>query len=163
MIKFNGLPTWGALTAKKKKRRVGAERFRPRFDALEALNLMDAGMRGAVAAPMRSIGGRQTAHSAEVRNLDEGAPSEFVQYRGASDASAALPVGNGNFVFVGDDKSDFIRLYNSRTGALIKSIDFTKELRNIGPKEASDIEGVTRVGDVAYWIGSGRKWGSNGS
>ena len=122
---------------------------------------MDAGMRVAAAAALGSTGGRLIAHPAEVRHLDEGAPSEFVKYKGASDASAALPVGNGDFVFVGDDKSDVIRLYNSKTGALIKSIPFITDLRNLGLRESSDIEGVTRVGNVAYWIGSGGKFGSN--
>jgi hypothetical protein len=157
-IKLNGLRLWGARTPKKNKRRAWAERFRPRFDALEALNLMDGGMRGAVAVAMGSTGGGQTARLAEVRRQAESAPPEFVKYKGASDASAALPVGNGDFVFVGDDKSDIIRLYNSRTGALKKSIPF---ITNLGANVASDIEGVTRVGNVAYWIGSGGKFGSN--
>jgi len=65
-------------------------------------------------------------------------------------------------MFVGDDKSDFIRLYDSKTGELKKSIDFTKQLRNLGATPSSDIEGVTPgVDGMAYWIGSGGKWGSN--
>ncbi len=160
-IKLDSLPLWKHLTFKKAKTRAQSRRVRPAFDALEALNLMDAAARAAVAATLGSVGAEPTALAAEMRFLDEGFPSKPVKYSGASDASAALPVGNGDYVFVGDDKSDIIRLYNSKTGVLIKSIDFTKELRNRGPRESSDIEGVTRVGDVAYWIGSGGKFDSN--
>ena len=167
-IKFNDLPPGESPTHEEKELLAGAGRVRRAgrvrltFDALETRQMMDAGIGGAVTTLFRPFGGGPTPQTAHARFLAEAPPTELVKYKGASDASAALPVANGDYTFVGDDKSDFIRLYDSKTGQLIKSIDFTKQLRNLGARESSDIEGVTPgVDGMAYWIGSGGKWGSN--
>ena len=83
-----------------------------------------------------------------------------VKYEKASDASAALLVGGGRYMFVADDKSDVIRLYDTtKGGPPVASLDISKNLgttfKTDGTGSSSDLEGVTRVGDMAYWIGSG--------
>src|SRR5262249_1482279 len=75
---------------------------------------------------------------------------------GSSDASAAVFVrykaGNGDIrdgVLVGDDKSDVIRLYDTRGGKPVASYDFTSDTKSA----ASDIEAAARVGKATiYWM-----------
>jgi hypothetical protein len=77
---------------------------------------------------------------------------------GSSDASAAIAV-DANWMFVGDDEDQGIRLYpRYQSGAAANRFDFGAFLNlvDVGqgvPKEA-DLEGVTRVGSRLYWIGS---------
>jgi hypothetical protein len=145
-IDIKDLPAEETLTPEEKERLAGAGRFRPTFEALEARELMTGPTSGAVPPPTTAL----------VRTMEPSpivatpAPSAAVlgklNYKGASDASAALAVGK--YVWVGDDKSTEVRLYDSSTGgAALKTY-------NLGPK-AVDIEGVTRDGNIAYWIGSG--------
>lgn len=73
-------------------------------------------------------------------------------YAGAGNASSAIDVGGGYFV-AGDDESNVLRLYRSRTsGEPVKTFDFTKVLP-AGTSEI-DIESSARAGNTLYWMGS---------
>jgi hypothetical protein len=64
-IKFNDPAPGGILKPREKKRRAGATCLRPAFDALEALDLMHAGIGGAVMAPIPQAAHVLTAKSTE--------------------------------------------------------------------------------------------------
>jgi hypothetical protein len=77
----------------------------------------------------------------------------------ASDASAVVAIAP-DLILVGDDEDEVLRLYpRNRGGPPLARFDMTPLLgltdlhHNGRPKEV-DIEAVTRVGDVAYWVGS---------
>ena len=71
-------------------------------------------------------------------------------YFGASDASAAIDVGDG-YVVVADDESQTLRLYERGGNAYpVKEFDFA---RDSGFGEV-DLESATRRGDTIYWLGS---------
>jgi len=54
---INDLPLEECLTAEEKEQLAGAGRFRPTFEALEMREMMDAGLGGALAAPMAPTDG----------------------------------------------------------------------------------------------------------
>ncbi len=68
-IKINHLRFGVTPTLGEKKRRAGARRFRPAFDALEALNLMDAGTGGASMAAVAPVAHVQAAGSTEQEEI----------------------------------------------------------------------------------------------
>nr|WP_229841165.1 DUF3616 domain-containing protein [Streptomyces brasiliensis] len=79
-------------------------------------------------------------HSADARYLT-----------GASDASAAVDVGDG-YVVVANDEDNTLRLYDgAASGPPVKTWDLDGKLD--ADKEV-DIEGAARVGDTIYWTGS---------
>ena len=73
-------------------------------------------------------------------------------HTGASDASTAIVIDE-NYMFVGNDEDEVIRLYHRNNSGLpiIDTFDFHEDLDVV--KEV-DIEASTRVGDLIYWIGS---------
>ena len=77
---------------------------------------------------------------------------------GVSDGSAAAPV-DADWMLVADDENQVIRLYpRHRSGAPVAEFDLGPDLNltdyeNGVPREV-DFEGVTRVGDILYWLGS---------
>ena len=75
-------------------------------------------------------------------------------YRGASDASAAVAVGDDMFV-AADDENNVLRVYKTRQGGLpLFSYDMT-EFLDIEPEyPEADIEGATMIGPRIYWITS---------
>jgi hypothetical protein len=75
-------------------------------------------------------------------------------YNGASDASAAVAVGNGMFI-VADDENNVLRVYSiEKGGSPIFSYDLTDCL-GVEPKHPeADIEGATMVAERIYWITS---------
>jgi hypothetical protein len=77
-------------------------------------------------------------------------PSTSRFLTGASDASAAIDVGDG-YVLVGDDENNVLRLYAPGSGAPVKQWDVTSQ---IGNPEEVDIEASARVGNTVYWTGS---------
>ncbi|MFJ6936273.1 hypothetical protein [Streptomyces sp. NPDC101132] len=86
------------------------------------------------------------AASAAVQN-----PADARHLTGSADASAAVDLGGGHVV-VADDESNVLRLYDrSRSGAPVRTWDFTAQL---GVAKEVDIEGAARVGDTIYWTGS---------
>ncbi|MHC4542539.1 MAG: hypothetical protein ACYS74_22615 [Planctomycetota bacterium] len=71
-------------------------------------------------------------------------------YRGMCDASAAVALDEETFVVAGDG-SNILRVYKTTgAGMPVSTCDLTDFL---GSKPV-DIEGVARVGDRIYWIGS---------
>jgi hypothetical protein len=75
-------------------------------------------------------------------------------YRGASDASAAVAVGEDMFV-VADDENNVLRVYKTNQLCMpVFSCDLAQFL-DIEPQHPeADIEGATKVGDRIYWITS---------
>jgi hypothetical protein len=81
-----------------------------------------------------------------------------VWHLGASDGSTALALGT-DFMFIGDDENQKIRLYRrSQSGLPISQFDMTSflELPDVeaGQVREVDIEATTRVGDRLFWMGS---------
>jgi len=75
-------------------------------------------------------------------------------YNGASDASAAVAVGDDMFV-VADDENNILRVYSvEKGGSPIFSYDLTDFLSVERKHPEADIEGATRVADRVYWITS---------
>ncbi len=73
-------------------------------------------------------------------------------YAGVGNASSAIDVGGGYFI-AGDDESNVLRLYHSRSSSEpTKTFDFTKILP-VGAAEI-DIESSARSGNTLYWMGS---------
>lgn len=156
-IEINDLPPEEALTPEEKERLAGAGRYRPTFEALEPRLMMDAG----IGAALPLTGGSSYAPSGQMQILDGSlvAPTtnEAIKYHGASDASGALPVANGDYMFVADDKSPFvIRLFDAKNGGTAVS-SFKIEGKGIPTWGVWDLEGVTRNGNMAYWTTSGGK------
>jgi len=77
-----------------------------------------------------------------------------IVYRGASDASAAVAVGEDMFV-AADDENNILRVYKTSKGGLpFLSYDMT-EFLDIEPEHPeTDIEGATMIGPRIYWITS---------
>ena len=84
-----------------------------------------------------------------------GASSEEVLlYRGTSDASAAVAVGEAMFV-VADDENNVLRVYKvSQTCLPVFSCDLTQFLDIEMEHAEADIEGATMIGERIYWITS---------
>jgi hypothetical protein len=79
---------------------------------------------------------------------------EFLVFRGASDASAAVAVSDNMFV-VADDENNILRLYDiNKAGNLVGSFDVTSFLDIEPDHPEADIEAATRVGKRIYWITS---------
>jgi hypothetical protein len=95
--------------------------------------------------------------SAVADNLAE----EVLVYRGASDASAAVAVGEDMFI-VGDDENNVLRVYKAPADPQRTRVDtapaFSYDLTDfldIEPDHPeADIEGATMVADRIYWITS---------
>jgi hypothetical protein len=83
-----------------------------------------------------------------------GSSGEFLIFRGASDASAAVAVSEDMFV-VADDENNILRVYEtSKTGHPVGSFDLTSFL-DIEPEHPeADIEAATMIGRRIYWITS---------
>jgi hypothetical protein len=75
-------------------------------------------------------------------------------YNGASDASAAVAVGDDMFI-VADDENNVLRVYSvNKGGSPICSYDLTDFLGVEPEHPEADIEGAAAVGDRVYWITS---------
>jgi len=92
---------------------------------------------------------RATARPAQNEPLEE-----VLIYRGMSDASTAVAVGDGMFI-VADDEDNVLRVYTIRgSGLPVFHCDLTRFL-NIYPEHPeADIEGAAMIGDTIYWISS---------
>lgn len=81
-------------------------------------------------------------------------PPSMRTYRQASDASAAVAVGEDTFV-VADDENNIIRLYKTSGPDLpVYSYDLSEFLNINSEHPEADIEGATRIGSRIYWITS---------
>ena len=79
---------------------------------------------------------------------------EVLVFRGASDASAAVSIGEDMFI-VADDENNILRIYHiKKAGLPVFSFDLT-EFLDIDPEHPeADIEGATMIGHRIYWITS---------
>jgi len=79
---------------------------------------------------------------------------EVLVFRGASDASAAVAVGEDVFV-VADDENNILRIYETgKTGQPVGSFDMTSFLGIEPDYPEADIEAATIIGRRIYWITS---------
>ena len=106
---------------------------------------------------------RQTPGEGHAAN--QGEPPPWLVFRGASDASSAVALGERAFL-VADDENNVLRAYDTEGGACLFRFDLTAFLAIAAESPEADIEGGARVGDRAYWITShGRnrkgKWRPN--
>jgi hypothetical protein len=75
-------------------------------------------------------------------------------YRGMSDASAAVAIGDDMFI-VADDENNILRVYKSSAGGLLEFRFDMTDFLGIEPEyPEADIEGATMIGDRIYWITS---------
>lgn len=78
----------------------------------------------------------------------------YIVYRGTSDASAAVGLGNDMFV-VADDENNVLRVYKANSASRpITSYDLTPFIVDDQIHPEADIEGATKVDDRIYWITS---------
>lgn len=77
---------------------------------------------------------------------------EMLTFHGASDASAAISVGDN--VVVADDESNTLRVYGTAGGLPVSSLDMSEALAVDAKFPEADIEGAAAVGDRIYWITS---------
>jgi len=86
--------------------------------------------------------------------LCEGAVGEFLIFHGASDASAAVAVGEDMFV-VADDENNVLRIYEaSKAGQPVSTFDMTSFLDIETEHPEADIEAAAKIGQRIYWITS---------
>lgn len=75
-------------------------------------------------------------------------------HTGAADASTAIDAG-GNHMFVADDESQLIRLYDrANSGLFLNSFDYNTSLAVAVSDPEVDIESSVLVGSRIYWLGS---------
>jgi hypothetical protein len=83
-----------------------------------------------------------------------------IWFEGACDASGAVGIDSRRFLLA-DDEDNVLRVYDAeRGGKPLFEADFSGELGLMGKKRGkeADIEGGTRIGDIAYFLAShGRK------
>lgn len=83
-----------------------------------------------------------------------GLTDKVFTYRGMSDASAAVAVGDKMFV-VADDEDNILRVYETTSSCFpVFSYDLTQFLGIDRQHQEADIEGATTIGDTVYWITS---------
>lgn len=83
-----------------------------------------------------------------------GPVSEELVFHGASDASAAVAIGEDMFI-VADDENNVLRVYRTgQTGLPSLSYDLTAFLGMDPEHPEADIEGSTMIGSRIYWITS---------
>jgi hypothetical protein len=99
------------------------------------------------------------------RNQRLAASASYVTFRGMCDASGAVPLTGTHFA-VADDEDNVLRVYDAaRGGAPLAALDisvplgiFAKSRARPGKSEPRvpeiDIEAATRLGELAFWIGS---------
>ena len=76
-----------------------------------------------------------------------------LKHYGICDASAAVPYGETSF-YVGNDEDNILRLYDAqKSGKAMESVDLKIYLPPQDKGEL-DIEGVTTLGGLSYWITS---------
>ncbi len=80
---------------------------------------------------------------------------DVLEFRGACDSSAAVPIGRTAMV-VADDEDNTLRVYKiGEPGLPVKFIPLDNFLGVAGSKNPeADIEGATQVGDTIYWVTS---------
>ncbi len=74
-------------------------------------------------------------------------------YRGASDASAGVALGEDMFAMA-DDENNVLRVYKITGGPPVYSYDMSGFLNIEADHPEADIEGATKIGRRVYWITS---------
>jgi len=86
--------------------------------------------------------------------LSGGSAGDFLVFRGACDASAAVAVSEDMFV-VADDENNILRIYEaSKAGQPVGSFDLTWFLEIEPEHPEADIEAAAMIGRRIYWITS---------
>ncbi|MFZ4543686.1 MAG: hypothetical protein ACOYOA_06525 [Saprospiraceae bacterium] len=81
-------------------------------------------------------------------------PTSTRFHAGASDASTAIGI-DANYMFVGDDEDQALRLYDRQNSGLpVSAFDFTSQLGMSTSNIEVDIESSMRMGNRIYWMGS---------
>ena len=87
---------------------------------------------------------------------DDGLAAEALVYHGASDASAAVAIGEDMFI-VADDENNVLRVYKtSRVGLPLFSYDMSEFLGTELEHPEADIEGATMIGQGPRFAGTQR-------
>ena len=85
--------------------------------------------------------------------VEEQQERKVLVYHGASDASAAVAVGDDMFLMA-DDENNILRVYKTDGGSPVYSYDVSEFLQIEQDHPEADIEGATKVGGRIYWITS---------
>ena len=92
----------------------------------------------------------------EVRSEAGPAPSDgLLEFTGASDASAACPIGPTSFL-VADDEDNTLRVYGTEGGGPLLSVPWDEHLGVVEGTDHPevDIEGASLLGGTCFWISS---------
>lgn len=77
-----------------------------------------------------------------------------IVFEGACDPSGAVPLDGRTFA-VADDEDNILRIYDAdKGGPPIRTIDLGAHLELEDRDDESDLEGATRIDDLAFWITS---------
>jgi len=85
--------------------------------------------------------------------VEEQQERKVLVYHGASDASAAVAVGDDMFLMA-DDENNILRVYKMDGGSPVYSYDVSEFLQIEQDHPEADIEGATKIGGRIYWITS---------
>jgi hypothetical protein len=90
-----------------------------------------------------------------VSEADPAADDDLVEFTGASDASAACPIGPTSFV-VADDEDNTLRIYGTEGGGPLLRLAWGEHLGVVegAAHPEVDIEGATLLGGTCFWISS---------
>lgn len=85
-----------------------------------------------------------------------GVAEEYITFKGMSDASGGVAVGNkkdGYKILVCEDENDLICLYSLK-GGIPEVVYNAREIVKIKGKKEMDLEAAARVGGTIYWMSS---------
>ena len=85
--------------------------------------------------------------------VEEQQERKVLVYHGASDASAAVAVGDDMFLMA-DDENNILRVYKTDGGSPVYSYDVSEFLQIEQDHPEADIEAATKIGGRIYWITS---------
>jgi len=86
--------------------------------------------------------------------LTAGESRSFVEYRGMSDASAALALDHGLFVVADDEENPLLVYARDSGGFPVGKFDFSPLFHTGKKNDEADWEGAARIGKRTYWITS---------
>jgi hypothetical protein len=105
-------------------------------------------------APAEASTSSRPAASATAGAPSPVAAGAVVTFEGMCDASGAVELDERRFV-AADDEDNLLRIYDAeRGGPPLQVIDLRGGLELQGKNAEADLEACTRVGDVAYFLGS---------
>ncbi|HLB73631.1 MAG TPA: DUF3616 domain-containing protein [Sedimentisphaerales bacterium] len=129
--------------------REGAESAEREFSAARDAPAKQAGSSAADIVQRSAAADAYAPHPAA-----EPQPETKIQvYHGASDASAAVALGEDMFVMA-DDENNILRVYKIGGASPVYSYDVSEFLKIEQDHPEADIEGATMIGRRVYWITS---------